>query len=96
MALTLTQQFRGDVGKRQLRIYQITHDETTSSLAAASIDLTFMETVIRTNSYYASTTADLSTDALYDICSINATGDTLELGLPMKVGSKSQILVIGW
>ena len=96
MALTLTQQFRGDVGKRQLRIYQVTHDETTSSLAVASIDLNYAETVMRTNSYNASTTADLSTEALYNICSINATGDTIELGLPMKTGSKSQLLVIGW
>ena len=39
MALTITELFRMDEGGRAFRVYDITHDETINSVAAADLDL---------------------------------------------------------
>ena len=59
MTITLTEQFRADLGGRKWRAYQVTHDESTSTIAAISIDLNYID--FFTHSYTNLTSAPANT-----------------------------------
>jgi len=96
MALTLTEQFRADLGGRKWRFFHVTHDESTSTIAAASLDLTYIDYFDYRMQYIASDAANTSILALYNHASINATHSTLTMGLPAKANSIAHLMVIGW
>ena len=102
MALTLTKQLRVAIGDGlTMAVYQVTHDESTSTFTAASVGFNRFKSAVRTPMYTASSIADLSTfvnNAF--VCSItNGTkgeANLIEFGLPSKVGSKDQFILFGW
>ena len=96
MALTISEQFRAQMGGRKWIFLQVTHDEATSTFTAASVDLTYVEYVQHSLDYVASEAADLSVYALYTNVSITLDGSTINFGLPPKAGSKSRLMLIGW
>jgi len=46
MALTLSQLKRGSIDGSAFRIYQITHDGSTTEVTAGSMDLTYIEAIL--------------------------------------------------
>ena len=96
MAITLTEQFRGSVGNRQMRAYDVTHDETTSTITALSMDLKYIDWYSHSYTVFSSAPADTSIVARYLTMSINATRSTLTITQPPKAASRSSLLVIGW
>ena len=96
MALTLSEQFRAGVGGRAFRMYQVTQDEATSTISAASIDLDQIEGVVCGSHRFASAAANTSTLALMQSLSITGNSDQLTIGLPAKVGSKFTFMAVGW
>jgi hypothetical protein len=96
MALTITELDRGSLGKNSFRLIKVTQDEATSTIAAASIDLTYIEACLVGSYKFASAAANTSTMA--DMMTVSVTGDNdqLEIGLPAKVNSTFVALVIGW
>ncbi|MFX0194548.1 MAG: hypothetical protein ACFFCW_00375 [Candidatus Hodarchaeota archaeon] len=96
MALTLTEKFRWTAGGRAFRVFQVTHDEATSTIAAASVDLSYVEFVMQGTPYLASDVANTSVLLQHMAVSITGNGTTIEFALPPKTGSKSNLLIIGW
>ena len=96
MAITLTERFRMQAGGRQNRFFEVTHDESTSTIAAASLDLTYIDWFSHAYTNLTSAPANTSITARYLTMSINATRNTLTITQPPKAGSKSQLHVIGW
>jgi hypothetical protein len=96
MALTITETMRCTAGGLKWRSFAITHDETTSTISAASMDLTFIQTVFGTIGHVASTAADASTLQAYLGLSIAAGNSGLVFNLPPKDGSKWNVTVVGW
>ena len=96
MAITITEQFRADLGGRKWRAFQLTHDESTSTVAAISIDLNYIDFFTHSYTNLTSAPANTSITARYLTMSINATRDTLTITQPPKAGSKSSLLAIGW
>lgn len=96
MALTLTENFRADLGGRKWRMFSVTWDEVTSTIAAASIDLTYIDFFTHSYTNFTSAPANTSLTARYLTLSLNATHSLLTLTEPPKTGSISKLLVIGW
>lgn len=96
MALTLTEKFRGGVGGRTMVCYDITHDEATSTIAAASIGLTYIDYYQHAYQVLTSAPANTSITARYLTMSINATRSQLTITQPPKAASRSSLTVIGW
>jgi hypothetical protein len=96
MALTITENFRMTAGGRAFRFVTITHDESTSTFTAGSVDLDYIEFVMQGTMYLASTPADTSTLINHAIISITNEHTVVGWLLPPKAGSKSQLQIIGW
>jgi len=96
MALTLTENFRMTAGGRQFRFITVTHDESTSTFSAASVNLEQFEYVICGTPYLASTAADVSAYMGATNVSITGDNDTVTFGLPPKVASTTRMMLIGW
>ncbi len=98
MSLTLTEDFRMSAGGRQFRFITVTHDESTSTFTATSLDLTQFEYVMAGTPYLASTVADVS--ALIGATNVSITGgsdkNTITFGLPPKPASTTRLMIIGW
>jgi len=102
MALTLTKQLRVAIGDGLLMaVYQVTHDEATSTFTAASVGFNRFKAATRIPMYTASSHADLSTfvnNAF--VCSIVAgtkgEANKIEMALPPKVGAKDTFILFGW
>ena len=97
MALTITEEFRAALtGDGRIMCFKITQDETTSTITAASLDLTYIKWFIAGNHYFASDAANTSTLLLHQTVSINADKTQLTIGLPMKANSTFRLMCIGW
>lgn len=90
MALTVTENFRMTAGGRAWRMYDITHDESTSTLYTASLDLKYIECIVGASTRYSSSPADHCT------FSINADHKSIDISLPAKAASVTHLTVIGW
>ncbi len=93
MALTITVDTTMGLGGKAFRFVTITHDETTSTFTAGSVDLAYIEFVGLMGTYYTSTTASAAVDIAL---SIVGDGTIIDLLFPVKAGSKSKIMLIGW
>ena len=92
MALTLTEQFRWTAGGRAFRIYNIIHDEATSTVYAVSMDLEYIEGFIDGGTNYSSCPGELS----YCAMTLAADHKSIVLSIPAAPASVSQLLVMGW
>ena len=96
MALTITETMRHTAGGKKWRSFAVTHDETTSTITAASMDLTYIETVFGLPGHMASAAADASTLQAYFGLSIDAGHSGITWDLPNPDGTKWNITVVGW
>jgi hypothetical protein len=65
VALTLSEKLRWTVGGKKFMWITVTHDESTSSFTAASVDLTYFEAIGLMANKPTSAAANTSTLALY-------------------------------
>ena len=97
MALTLTELFRTALaGGGKMMCFDVTQDESTSTISAVSIDLTHIKTVLVGNQRLTSAAADTSTLSLMESVSITGNSDQLTIGMPADAGSKFTLWAIGW
>lgn len=96
MSLTITEQFRMSAGGKAFRFVTITHDESTSTFTAGSVDLDYIEFVHHGTPYIASDVANTSVLLQHCMVSIINDGTKVQFALPPKTASKSQLMIIGW
>ena len=96
MALTITERVKYSAGGRMFCYVSITHDESTSTFTAASVDMTYFENVYNLGMYASSEPADISTLCSHMRATVGADHTTIDMGLPMNAGSKTHYLMIGW
>jgi hypothetical protein len=89
MALTITEKFRWTAGGRAFRLYDIGHDESTSTLFAASIEPHFTEAIMG-DTNYSSMPVNMTN------LSIAADGLSIDIDIPPKSGSTTHLMAIGW
>jgi len=92
MALTLSETFRWTAGGRAFRMYDITHDEATSTVYAVSMDLEYIEGFLDGGTHYTSAPGALS----YCAMTLAADHKSIVLSIPAKAASVSQLMVMGW
>lgn len=96
MALTITERFKYEAGGRKFLYLSVLHDESTSSFTAASVGLKYIENMFDLGLYAASEPANTSV-LLYSMYgTVGSAHITVDLGYPLKVGSKTHHLLIGW
>jgi len=94
MALTLSQLKRGSLDGSAFRIYSITHDGSTTSVSAASMDLDYIEAVLAHHvniSMQANTSLPLAMNKI----SINASNTGVTWS-EVDANAISILTVIGW
>lgn len=96
MALTITERFKYSAGGRKFCYITITHDEATSTLTAASLDMTYIENIYDFGLCANSDVANTSVLLYHMYGTVLANGAGIDIGYPMNAGSKSHHLVIGW
>lgn len=96
MAFTITEKMRHNAGGKKWRVYEITHDESAVSITAASMDLTYIESLHGTIGLLASTAADTSTLQGYLGLSISAGNSGITWHSANPTGTKWNITVGGW
>ena len=96
MALTITERFRMSAGGRQFRFITVEHDEATSDFTAVEVDLSHIEAMIAGAPYVASTPANLSLYLEHTMVSITGNGGTISFTQPPPLGSKTQLILMGW
>lgn len=94
MALTITENFRYTAGGKQFRYISVTDDESTSTISAASLDLTYCEYIANVGFKYSSDVADLSVAMQHLVATTD--GLTLDIGTPANAGTIKKYIVIGW
>ena len=94
MALTITENFRYTAGGRQFRYISVTDDESTSTISAASLDLTYIEYAANVGFKYSSDVANLSVAMQHLVAT--ALGTTMDIGTPANAASIKKFIVIGW
>lgn len=96
MALTITERFKYSAGGRKFCYVTIGHDETTSTFTAASVDMTYIENVYDLGRYSSTEPANTSVLLYHMYGTVGAGHTTVDIGYPMKTGSSSHHLLIGW
>lgn len=94
MALTISEKFRYTAGGRAFRVYEITHDGSTLTLTAGSMDLDYIEAIIAHNakpSMQANTSVPLNLQKI----SIAANHKSV-LWPESDANAVSQLTVQGW
>lgn len=96
MALTIAENFRHTAGGRRFMYLSVTDDETTSTISAASLDLTQIEYVGMIGFKYTSDVADTSILTNHFRASVVAGGLSFDMGVPANAATIKKYLVIGW
>lgn len=96
MALTITERFKYSAGGRKFCYVTIAHDESTTTFSAASVDMTYIENVFELGRYASSEPANTSILLYHMLTTVLANGAGVDIGYPMKLGSTSHHLLIGW
>lgn len=96
MALTITERFKYEAGGKRFVYVSITHDESTSTFTAASVGLTYVDHLADLGRYSTTDAANTSVLLMHFIATILNDGTVVDVGYPMKAGSKSHHLLIGW
>ena len=96
MALTFTENFRSGVGGRAFRMIEVTHvGLATSSITAASMDLTYIEAIVGTSLNYP-----VSATSLSELCAIHGisiSADHTSLVWSASTAACTQhITIVGW
>lgn len=97
MAMTITIGKRGALGGSAFRCVEVTHDGSTSSLAASSIDLSYIEWFTQS---WSTTSTDMTVSTTFGMngCSIEAGNKSIGWfvdPLP-KASSISRLFIVGW
>jgi hypothetical protein len=96
MALTLTERFSYSAGGRKFVYVSVLHDESTTTFTGASVGLSYVEHMYNFGRYATSDIANTSV-LLYSLAGTVPAGNvTVDIGYPMKAGSKTHHLLIGW
>jgi hypothetical protein len=96
MALTLTERFSYSAGGRKFVYVSVTHDESTTTFTGASVGLSYIEYMYDFGRYATTDVANTSV-LLYSLYTTVPAGNvTVDIGYPMKAGSKTHHLLIGW
>ena len=96
MALTLTERFKYGAGGKLFQYLTVTQDQATSTFSAASVNMSYIDSVYDLGIYAASNTANTSV-LLYTLqTTITADHLNVDMGYPMEIGSKKHLLLIGW
>jgi len=96
MALTITERFKYSAGGRKFCYVTVTHDESTSTFTAASVDMTYIENVYNMGVCQSSAPADTSVMLYHLYGTVLANGVGVDIGYPMNAASKTHFLLIGW
>ncbi len=96
MALTITERFKYSAGGRKFCYVTVTHDESTSTFTAASVDMTYIENVYNMGFCQSSAPANTSVLLYHMMATVGAGKTTVDIGYPMNAASKSHFLLIGW
>ena len=92
MALTITENMRMTAGGKAWRMISVTHDSSTVSLTAGSIDLTYIEAIIGT----VPKISMVGGSTLIDICKISITGDHSTLIWASTGVGTQDLTIVGW
>ena len=96
MALTLTERFKYGAGGKLFQYLTVTHDETTSTFSAASVNMSYIDNVYDMGMCSLTDVPDTSV-LLYTLQTTVMAGNlNVDMGYPMKAGSKKHHLLIGW
>lgn len=96
MALTLTERFKYGAGGKLFQYLTVTHDQSTSTFSAASVNMSYIDSVYDMG-IYATSDPPNSSVLLYHLqTTITADHLNVDMGYPMKAGSKKHLLLIGW
>jgi len=90
MGLGIKEKWRAGLGGAQWRAYEITHDASTTTLSAKSLDLDHIESAFMSFGTQGSTPAAAVT------MTIAADFKSLEFSEALLAGDFTQILAIGW
>ena len=90
MALTITKKWRAGIGGKQWRAYEITHDDSTVDVTAASLALDHIEFAMFSFGSF------ISAPAANFTMTVAADGSKLTFSEVGKTASKKQILAIGY
>jgi hypothetical protein len=96
MAITFSEKFRADLGGRKWRMFDITHDESRTSISASDVDLTYIDFYQHAFKVMASAPANTSLLARYMTISMDALHSKLIYTSAPPDGSISNLIVIGW
>ncbi len=96
MSLTLTEGFRMSAGGRQFRFITVTHDQSTSTFTAFSVDLSYIEGMVAGSPYILSTPANLSVYLEHTYVSIVGDNDIVRFTQPPEIGSTTKLILVGW
>jgi len=90
MALTITEKYRASIGGKAWRAYEITHDDSVTTVDASDLALDTIEFAMFSPGTQASAPAANLT------MSVAADGSCLVFSEALKTDSVTPILVIGW
>ncbi len=90
MALTFTERLSMSLGSKALRVYEVTHDGSETSMDASDFELHYVDIAIATGH-----TIVLSATSTVGIDLTTAVGSSLAF-TAMSTGAISTILAIGW
>lgn len=90
MALSFTQRLRTSLGDKALRVYEVTHDGSETSIDAADLELHYVDIAIATGH-----TIVLSATSTVGIDLTTSYGAALAF-TAMSSGAITTILAIGW
>lgn len=92
MALTISVDSRMGLGGKAFRFVSVTHDETTTTFTAASVDLDYIEFAGNCGTNYTSDVASIGQHVTLSIIGNN----TITLLYPAKAASITRMMLIGW
>lgn len=94
MALSFSEEFKASVGGKIMKVVKVTHDESTSNFTAASVDMTYFDSVIAATPTIPSDVANTSTLLQHMKISITAGGTTVEWAYPHN--GSLRLILFGW
>ena len=97
MAMTISIKKRGALGGSAFRCVEVTHDGSTSSLVASSVELSYIEWFTQS---WSTTSTDMTVSTTFGMngCSIESGNQSIGWfvdPLP-KASSISRLMIVGW
>jgi len=92
MALTITENMRMTAGGKAWRMINVTHDSSTVSLTAGSIDLTYIEHIVG----IVPKMSMVGGSTLIDVCNISIAGDHSAIIWASTGVGNQDLTIVGW